>query len=181
MQAHPDRLVFIDETSIKTNLTRLRGRSLCGKRLEMTAPFGAWGTQTFIAGLTHDSLIAPWVIKGAMNGEAFATYIRQVLAPELLPGTVVICDNLATHRNKDAAPALKDVGCWILYLPPYSPDLNPIEMAFSKLKAHFEGSVLGHSIRCSMQWPRSATCSHHKNAGTTFAKQAMDQVKGAML
>ena len=135
MQAHPDRLVFIDETSIKTNLTRLRGRSLCGKRLEMTAPFGAWGTQTFIAGLTHDSLIAPWVIKGAMNGEAFATYIRQVLAPELLPGTVVICDNLATHRNKDAAQALKDVGCWILYLPPYSPDLNPIEMAFSKLKA----------------------------------------------
>ena len=136
MQAHPDRLVFIDETSVKTNLTRLRGRSLCGKRLEMTAPFGAWGTQTFIAGLTHDSLIAPWVIKGAMNGEAFATYIRQVLAPELLPGTVVICDNLATHRNKDAAQALKDVGCWILYLPPYSPDLNPIEMAFSKLKAY---------------------------------------------
>ena len=75
MRAHPDRLVFIDETSIKTNLTRLRGRSLCGKRLEMTAPFGAWGTQTFIAGLTHDSLIAPWVIKGAMNGEAFATYM----------------------------------------------------------------------------------------------------------
>ena len=136
MQAHPDRLVFIDETSVKTNLTRLRGRSLCGKRLEMTAPFGAWGTQTFIAGLTHDSLIAPWVIKGAMNGEAFAAYIRQVLAPELLPGTVVICDNLATHRNKDAAQALKDVGCWVLYLPPYSPDLNPIEMAFSKLKAH---------------------------------------------
>ena len=136
MQAHPDRLVFIDETSVKTNLTRLRGRSLCGKRLEMTAPFGAWGTQTFIAGLTHDSLIAPWVIKGAMNGEAFAAYIRQVLAPELLPGTVVICDNLATHRNKDAAQALKDVGCWFLYLPPYSPDLNPIEMAFSKLKAH---------------------------------------------
>ena len=80
----------------------------------MTAPFGAWGTQTFIAGLTHDSLIAPWVIKGAMNGEAFAAYIRQVLAPELLPGTVVICDNLATHRNKDAAQALKDVGCCAL-------------------------------------------------------------------
>ncbi len=136
MQAYPDRLVFIDETSIKTNLTRLRGRSLCGKRLEMTAPFGAWGTQTFIAGLTHDSLIVPWVIKGAMNGEAFATYMRQVLAPELLPGTVVICDNLATHRNKDAAQALKDVSCWILCLPPYSPNLNPIEMAFSKLKAH---------------------------------------------
>jgi len=67
---------------------------------------------------------------------SFAAYIRQVLARELLPGTVVICDNLATHRNKDAAQALKDVGCWVLYLPPYSPDLNPIEMAFSKLKAH---------------------------------------------
>ena len=136
MQVHPDRLVFIDETSVKTNLTRLRGRSLRGKRLEMNAPFGAWGTQTFIAGLTHDSLIAPWVIKGAMDGEAFAAYIRGVLAPELQPGTVVICDNLATHRNKEAAQALKDVGCWFLYLPPYSPDLNPIEMAFSKLKAH---------------------------------------------
>ena len=125
-----------DETSVKTNMTRLRGRSSRGQRLEMNAPFGAWGTQTFIAGLTHDSLISPWVIKGAMDGEAFAAYIREVLAPNLQPGTVVICDNLATHRNKDAAQALKDIGCWFLYLPPYSPDLNPIEMAFSKLKAH---------------------------------------------
>ena len=136
MRAHPERLVFIDETSVKTNLTRLRGRSLRGQRLEMHAPFGAWGTQTFIAGLTHDCLIAPWVIKWAMDGKAFAAYIREVLAPELQPGTVVICDNLATHRNKDAAAALKAHGCWFLYLPPYSPDLNPIEMAFSKLKAH---------------------------------------------
>ncbi len=136
MQAHPDRLVFIDETSVKTNLTRQYGRSLCGKRLEMDAPFGAWGTQTFIAGLTHDKLVAPWVIKGAMDGEAFEAYVRHVLAPELQPGTVVICDNLATHYNKAAAAALRDIGCWFLYLPPYSPDLNPIEMAFSKLKAH---------------------------------------------
>ena len=136
MRAHPDRLVFIDETSVKTNLTRLRGRSLRGHRLEMSAPFGAWGTQTFIAGLTADAMIAPWVIKGAMDGEAFAAYVREVLVPELNPGTVVICDNLATHRNKMASQALKNAGCWFLYLPPYSPDLNPIEMAFSKLKAH---------------------------------------------
>lgn len=136
MQAAPERLVFIDETSVKTNLTRLRGRSMRGERLEMDAPFGAWGTQTFIAGLTHDSLVAPWVIKGAMDGDAFAAYVRDVLAPELTPGTAVICDNLATHYNKAAAQALKDAGCWFLYLPPYSPDLNPIEMAFSKLKAH---------------------------------------------
>lgn len=102
----------------------------------MDAPFGSWGTQTFIAGLTADTMIAPWVIKGAMDGPAFATYVEKVLVPELTPGTVVILDNLATHKNADAAKAMRDAGCWFLYLPPYSPDLNPIEMAFSKLKAH---------------------------------------------
>ena len=132
----PDRVVFIDETAVKTTLTRLRGRSRRGERLTMDAPFGSWGTQTLIAGLTQDALIAPWVIQGAMGGPAFAAYIRQVLVPEIAPGTVVILDNLATHRNKDAAQALRDHGCWFLYLPPYSPDLNPIEQAYSKLKAH---------------------------------------------
>ena len=102
----------------------------------MDAPFGSWGTQTLIAGLTQDALIAPWVIKGAMDGPAFAAYIRDVLVPEIAPGTVVILDNLATHRNKEATQTLRDHGCWFLYLPPYSPDLNPIEQAFSKLKAH---------------------------------------------
>lgn len=136
MRAQPERLVFIDETSVKTNLTRLRGRAPRGQRLQMNAPFGNWGTQTFIAGLTADMLIAPWVIKGAMDGPAFAAYVREVLVPELHPGTVVILDNLATHRNVEAAEALRQAGCWFLYLPPYSPDLNPIEQAFSKLKAH---------------------------------------------
>ena len=136
MRRQPERLVFIDETSVKTNLTRLRGRAQRGDRLEMDAPFGNWGTQTFIAGLTRDTLIAPWVIRGAMDGPAFAAYIRDVLVPELVPGTVVILDNLATHRNAEAAKAIKRAGCWFLYLPPYSPDLNPIEQAFSKLKAH---------------------------------------------
>ena len=102
----------------------------------MDAPFGSWGTQTFIAGLSADALIAPWVIKGAMDGEAFAAYVEQVLVPELVPGTVVILDNLATHKNAAASKAMRDAGCWFLFLPPYSPDLNPIEMAFSKLKAH---------------------------------------------
>ena len=148
MRKHPDRLVFIDETSVKTNLTRQYGRSLCGKRLEMDAPFGAWGTQTFIAGLKHDNLIAPWVIKGAMDGEAFEAYVRNVLAPELQPGTVVICDNLATHYNQATAATLREVGCWFLYLPPYSPDINPIEMAFSKLKAHPRRIV----PFCSVPW-----------------------------
>lgn len=135
MRRQPERLVFIDETSVKTNLTRLRGRARRGQRLRMDAPFGAWGTQTFIAGLGSDGLIAPWVIKGPMDGPAFATYIRDVLAPELTPGTVVILDNLATHRNVEAAEAIRAAKCWFLYLPPYSPDLNPIEQAFSKLKA----------------------------------------------
>ena len=136
MRTMPERVVFIDETSVKTNLVRLRGRSLRGTRLTASAPFGSWGTQTFIAGLTQDAMIAPWVIKGAMDGLAFAAYIRYVLVPELEPGTAVVLDNLATHRNREAEAALRAHGCWFLYLPPYSPDLNPIEQAFSKLKAH---------------------------------------------
>ena len=138
----PERVVFIDETSVKTNLTRRRGWSQRGTRLEADAPFGSWGTQTFIAGLTHEALIAPWVIKGAMDGPAFAAYIRRVLVPELLPGTAVVLDNLATHRNAEAAAALREAGCWFLYLPPYSPDFNPIEMAFSKLKALLRKALL---------------------------------------
>ncbi len=132
----PGRVVFIDETSVKTNMTRQRGWSKRGARLMMDTPFGSWGTQTFIAGLSSEALIAPWVIKGPMDGEAFATYVKQVLIPELEPRTVVILDNLATHKNAAAAKAMREAGCWFLFLPPYSPDLNPIEMAFAKLKAH---------------------------------------------
>lgn len=102
----------------------------------MEAPFGSRGTQTFIAGLTAVALIAPRVIKGAMDGEAFTAYVSQVLVPELEPGTVVILDNIATHNNAAAAKAMREAGCWFLFLPPYSPDLNPIEQAYSKLKAH---------------------------------------------
>ncbi len=103
--------MFIDETAVKTNLTRLRGRAKRGERLTMDAPLGSWGTQTLIAGLAQDALIAPWVIKGAMDGPAFAVYIREVLAPEIAPGTVVILDNLATHCNKEATKALREHGC----------------------------------------------------------------------
>ncbi len=102
----------------------------------MDAPFGSWGTQTFIAGLSAEALIAPWVIKGAMDGEAFAAYVEHVLVPELEPGTVVILDNLATHKNAAATNPVRKVGCWFLFLPPYSPDRNPTEMGSSKFKAH---------------------------------------------
>jgi transposase len=136
MRDRAQRLVFIDETSVKANMTRLWGRSAVGERLFGVAPFGRWQTQTFIAGLTSEALIAPWVIKGAMDRAAFDIYVETQLAPALLPGTVVILDNLSTHKSPKAAGILKAVGCWMLFLPAYSPDLNPIEMAFSKLKAH---------------------------------------------
>ena len=136
MRAEPHRLVFIDETSVKTNHTRLRGRSPVGARLYGAAPFGKWHTQTFIAGLTSHGLIAPWIIDGAINAAAFETYVATQLAPALAPRSVVVLDNLSTHKSSRAADALKERQCWFLFLPSYSPDLNPIEMAFSKLKAH---------------------------------------------
>ena len=111
MSAPPERVVFFDETSVKTNLTRLRGWAPRGDRLVMEAPFGSWGKQTFIAGLAADAMIAPWVIKGAMDGLAFAAYVENVLIAELAPGTVVILDNLATHKNAAAAKAMRDAGC----------------------------------------------------------------------
>lgn len=134
MRAAPARLVFIDETSVKTNMTPLRGRSRKGKRLLADAPFGKWNTQTFIAGLRCHELVAPWVIEGAINGAAFDVYVTTQLAPTLQPGDVVVWDNLNVHKSPRAAEAIRDRGAWMLFLPRYSPDLNPIEKAFSKLK-----------------------------------------------
>jgi transposase len=136
MRELPHRLVFLDETSIRTGLTRLRGRCPRGERLYGPTPFGRWHSQTFVAGLTCGELIAPWIISGAMDQAAFDTYVETQLAPVLAPGTAVILDNLSTHRSPRAAASLKARSCWFLFLPPYSPDLNPTEMAFSKLKAH---------------------------------------------
>jgi transposase len=136
MRLEPQRLVFIDETSVTTKMTRLRGRSRRGQRLRADAPFGHWGTQTFIAGLRCHELTAPWVIDRPLNRPAFDTYIETQLAPTLNQGDIVILDNLAVHKSQRAAECLRRRGAWFLFLPPYSPDLNPIEMAFSKLKAH---------------------------------------------
>jgi len=136
MREQPSRLVFIDETSVTTKMTRLRGRSRKGQRLKALAPFGHWSTQTFIAALRCDGLTAPWIIDKAMNRAAFDTYVETQLAPTLQKGDVVILDNLAVHKSAKADACLKEKGAWFLFLPPYSPDLNPIEMAFAKLKAH---------------------------------------------
>lgn len=136
MRAEPHRLVFIDETATTTKMTRLRGRAKRGERLRAEAPFGHWKTQTFIAGLRCDGLTAPWVVDGAMNRATFEVYVETQLAPTLQPGDVVILDNLAAHKSEKAKTILRERGAWFLFLPPYSPDLNPIEMAFAKLKAH---------------------------------------------
>ena len=104
--------------------------------MKAEAPFGHWATQTFIAGLRCDGLTAPWVIDQPMNRQIFDTYVETQLAPTLQPGDVVILDNLPSHKSAKAEAILKQRGAWFLFLPPYSPDLNPIEMAFAKLKAH---------------------------------------------
>ena len=128
-------LVFLDETAITTTMVRTRGRCPRGDRLVDYAPHGHWKTLTFVAGLRHDEMVAPFVIEGAMNGEIFLAYVEQCLAPTLQSGDIVIMDNVATHKVNGVAEAIEAVGATLLYLPQYSPDLNPIEQAFSKLKA----------------------------------------------
>jgi transposase len=135
MREKQARLVFVDETSTNTKMTRLRGRSLKGERLNSAAPFGRWGTQTLVAGLKCDGLVAPWIVNAPMNSVIFATYVETQLAPTLRKGDVVIMDNLSSHKSERAEKLIRDRGAWLLFLPPYSPDLNPIEMAFAKLKA----------------------------------------------
>ncbi len=131
----PDRLVFVDETGAKTNMARLRGRSLKGQRLHAALPWGHWKTTTFVAGLRLSGLTAPMLLDAAMNGVAFKAYVEQGLAPSLRPGDIVVMDNLSSHKVDGVRQAIKAAGAFLLYLPPYSPDLNPIELAFAKLKA----------------------------------------------
>ena len=129
------RLVFIDETSVTTKMVRQYGRAPVGERLVAKVPHGHWKTLTFIAGLRVDGMTAPYVIDGAMDGPAFLAYVEQVLAPTLAKGDIVFMDNLRTHKVDGVASALAAVGATVRYLPAYSPDFNPIEMAFAKLKA----------------------------------------------
>ena len=131
----PSRLVFVDETAVATNMTRRHGRSPRGQRLDGPVPHGHWKTTTFVAGLTAQGFAAPYVTDGAMNGETFLAWAEQMLAPSLAPGDVVILDNLAAHKVAGVRRAIESCGAELLYLPPYSPDLNPIEQAFAKLKA----------------------------------------------
>ena len=130
----PASFVFIDETGVSTNMVRRYGWGPKGDRLVDAAPYGHWRATTFVAGLRRAGLTAPLVLDGPMTGTAFRAYIEQFLAPTLSPGDVVVMDNLAAHKVAGVREAIAAVGASILYLPPYSPDLNPIELAFSKLK-----------------------------------------------
>jgi transposase len=127
--------VFIDETGATTKMARLRGRAPRGERCIAAIPHGHWKTTTFTAGLRTTGLVAPMVIDGPMDGAAFLAYVEQVLVKDLAPGDIVIMDNLPAHKVAGVRRAIEAAGASLLYLPPYSPDFNPIEMAFSKLKA----------------------------------------------
>lgn len=126
--------MFLDETGTTTNMTPLRGWCRRGERLIGLAPHGHWKTTTFVAGLRQDGLIAPFVIDQPMNGVIFRAYVEQGLAPTLSPGDIVIMDNLSSHKVAGIREAIEKTGAKLLYLPPYSPDLNPIEQVFAKLK-----------------------------------------------
>jgi len=130
----PRRLVFVDETWAKTNMTRTRGWCRKGLPLKAKVPQGHWKTMTFLAALRHDRIAAPCVFDGPINGERFLAWVQQALAPTLNPGDVVIMDNLSSHKSPAIRKAIREAGARLFFLPPYSPDLNPIEQVFAKLK-----------------------------------------------
>jgi transposase len=173
---NPARLVFIDETWATTNMTRLRGRCQRGQRLVAAVPHGHWRTSTFVAGLRTTGLGAPLVLDGAMNGDAFRAYSEQILAPTLAPGDIVIMDNLGSHKVAGVREAIEARGASLIYLPPYSPDLNPIEQSFAKLKALIRKAA---ALRPSGTPSEiSSAASPRRNAQTTSPRPAMSYLIG---
>jgi len=145
----PSRLVFIDETWTKTNMAPLRGWAARGQRIMARVPHGHWQTMTFLAALRHDRIEAPWLIDGPINGERFRLYVEQCLVPTLRPGDIVIMDNLGSHKGKAVRRAIRAASARLFFLPKYSPDLNPIEQFFAKLK---------HWLRKAAQRSADAVC-----------------------
>ena len=130
----PERLVFIDETWTRTNMAPLRGWAPRGRRLKAKVPHRRWKTMTFLAALRHDRIDAPWLLDGPIDGASFRAYVEKVLVPTLRPGDIVIIDNLGSHKGKAVRQAIRSAGAKLFFLPKYSPDLNPIEQVFAKLK-----------------------------------------------
>ena len=141
IELDPERLVFIDETWASTNMARRHGRAPKGERLRAGIPQGHWKTTTFVAGLRLTGMMATMVLDGPINLEAFQAYVDQVLVPELRPGDIVIMDNLSSHKGSAIRQAIEAADASLLFLPPYSPDFNPIENAFAKLKALLRGAA----------------------------------------
>jgi len=135
-----DRYVFLDESGVTTDLIRRYGRSLRGHRLIDHAPFGHWQTHTILAALRVEGLTAPAVFDGPLDNATFQAYVEQVLVPTLRPGDIVVLDNLVIHKQLAARAAIEQAGAVVRFLPPYSPDFNPIELAFAKLKAYFRAA-----------------------------------------
>lgn len=167
-----ERLVFLDETALTTKLARLYGRCPVGERLVSAIPHGHWKTLTFIAALRVDRIDAPWIIDGPMNGSAFCTYLSSCLAPTLNAGDIVVMDNLPTHKVPGVRTLLEGVGAQLWYLPPYSPDMNPIENAFAKLKALLRGAAertihgLQHQVDVALKAFSATECfNYFRHAG----------------
>ena len=168
----PTRLVFIDETWTKDNMAPLRGWGPRGERVRATAPFGRWKTMAFIAALRHDRLDAPCLFDGPINADAFLAYVRTFLIPTLSPGDVVVMDNLGSHRGKPVRRAIRQAGARLLFLPKYSPDLNPIEQVFAKLKhnlrkaqARSYDAVLQATAQLLDDFPTSECAKYLRNSG----------------
>lgn len=166
------RLVFIDETWTKTNMAPLRGWAPRGQRIKAKVPHGHWHTMTFLAALRCDRITAPWLIDGPINGETFQLYIEKVLVPTLRQGDIVIMDNLGSHKSKAVRHAIRAAGAQLFYLPKYSPDLNPIEQFFAKLKhwlrkaAKRTTEAVYNAIAPILATVTSAECSNYfTNAG----------------
>jgi transposase len=159
--------VFIDETWATTAMARRYGRARRGTRVVAAVPHGHWKTTTFLAALRHDGLTAPCVFDGAINGARFLAYVEQVLAPTLRPGDVVVLDNLGAHKVKGVREAIEATGAELRYLPPYSPDLNPIEHVFAKLKALLRSAArrtveaLWQAIAHALDAFTPAECAHY--------------------
>ena len=136
----PRRFVFLDETGAKTNMTRAFARSRKGERAVDYAPHGHWNTTTLIAGITRESAIAPMVLDGPMDTAAFEAYLKHILIPELPTGSIVVMDNLSSHKSRNVGLLLQDAGAELRYLPPYSPDYNPIEQMWSKVKSYLRSA-----------------------------------------
>lgn len=144
------RLVFIDETWTRTNMAPLRGWAPRGQRLKAKVPYGRWKTMTFLAAMRHDRIDAPWLLEGPIDSESFRTYVEVVLVPTLKPGDIIIMDNLASHKAKTSYQLIRAAGAKLFFLPKYSPDLNPIENVFSKLK---------HLLRKAAARTQDAVCA----------------------